>query len=60
MTHICGIGEKTKLHDIWLSGSQRLIGIKPILSYNICKTFLSKFYLGRAKITPIHYILAGM
>jgi hypothetical protein len=40
MTHICGICEMTKLHDIWLGGSQRLICIKPILSYN---TFQNPF-----------------
>jgi hypothetical protein len=41
----------------WISW---LVCIKPILSYNPLQNFLSKFYLRRVEITPIHYILAGM
>jgi hypothetical protein len=42
-TYFDGICEKTKLYDIWLGGSQRLVCIKPILSYNSLQNFLSKF-----------------
>jgi hypothetical protein len=39
-------------------GSQRLVCIKPILSYNLLQNFLSKFYLRRVKITPKYHIVA--
>jgi hypothetical protein len=58
MTHIWW--QLWKDYTTWYlaGGSHRQICIKPILSYNPLQIFLSKFYLRRAEITPIHYILA--
>jgi hypothetical protein len=55
MTHICGICEKTKLHELWLAGSQRLICIKQVLSYLFVKPFYQNFiYKGQDNPHTLH------
>jgi hypothetical protein len=43
-TYLVAFVKKTILYDIWLGGSQRLICIKPILSYKLLqKSFYQNF-----------------